>query len=178
MIVFVPIFLLVITIPYFLSSSMLFTLNPGDEAIVNFLGAEKVRPTLLLVLLLGCFLGTFAFRMIRDLFQKVLMEGSLSMKELGMWSRLFMPWFRLVFHIIHEFLTYLLLEHSWDWGALTILYFSFPGFGFIISTSIFYLITYTKVKGEAHKRGLKLEMVYSPRIRGSYRIRLSGPLGL
>jgi hypothetical protein len=169
----VPIFLLLTLIPYFSSPYVLFTHNPGDEAIVSYLGEGNVKPFLLVLLLIGGGLGLVTSRFTTSLFQDTKLNGCVAMKGVGKWSRLFLPWFGLVSYPIYQILIHVVPAHPWDWGALSTMLFTFPGFGFVLSASAMFLITYTRVNNETKKRGLKIQMVYTPRKRGSYQIRLS-----
>jgi hypothetical protein len=175
-IAFVPIFLFILLIPFFFSSYVLFTPSPVDVAIVNFLGAEWVKPSLLGLFLLGAGIGLVASRFNRTLFQNVETSDCVTLKGLGMWSRLFLPWFGLLLYPIYEIITYLPPGPYWNWGALSLFFFTFPGFGFIFSTSAMYLMTYIRVSRNARERGLKLKMIHTfrtPIKRGFWQIRLT-----
>ncbi|TFH04899.1 MAG: hypothetical protein E4H14_13780 [Candidatus Thorarchaeota archaeon] len=174
-IAFVPILVIIIGIPYFFSSYVLITPNPVDVAIVDFFGAEWVKPSLLALLLLGSGIGLVASRFNRTLFQNVETSGCVTMKGPRMWSRIFLPWFGLLLYPIYQIITYLLLGPSWNWGALSLFFFIFPGFGFILSTSVMYLMTYNRVKRNARERGLILKMIHTfrtPIKKGFWQIRL------
>jgi hypothetical protein len=168
----IPSILLMPLIPYFLSSAVLFTHNPVDEAIVDILGSAYIKPVLLVLLLLGSLIGLGTIPFSKKLFTMVKNDGQVPMIGKRRWLRLFLPWFGMLSYPIHEVVTYVSPGPPWDWGALSTFFFTFPGFGFAMSASIVILVVYRGTKSEAKEKGLTLKMTYHPRMRNSYLIEL------
>lgn len=169
----IPSLLLILLIPYFLSSSVLFTNNPVDVAIVDILGAGNIKWVLLVILLLGGFIGLWTMRFNKELFDIVRSNGQVPMIGKQRWVKFYLPWFGLLSFPIHELVTYISPGNPWDWGALSTFFFTFPGFGFAMSTSLAILVVIRRTKSETKKKGLTLKMTYHPKKRNSYLIELS-----
>jgi hypothetical protein len=153
-------FLLVTTRPYFLSSAVLFTHNPVDEAIVDAIGAGNVKPLLLLLLFFGGLVGLTNLIPLRNLFQSLAEERhiALTMKRLHFY--MFYPFLGMLTAVISA-----LVERLGPWaslvdGALIDLLFNFPGFGFMLSASVVHFVLYYGLKSKAKERGQRVAAMY------------------
>jgi len=110
----IPSFLLITLIPYFLSSYVLFTHNPVDEAIVEIIGAGNIKWVLLVLLLLGGFIGLGTIQFSKKLFDIVKSNGQVPMIGKQRWLILVLPWFGMLSYPIHELVAYISPGPPWD----------------------------------------------------------------
>ncbi|TFG13139.1 hypothetical protein EU537_07460 [Candidatus Thorarchaeota archaeon] len=61
------------------------------------------------------------------------------------------------------------------WGALSYLFFTFPGLGFMLSASVVHLVLYCKLKSNMRENGQNLEINYYSEKKKSYLEILDAP---
>ncbi|MFO7837666.1 MAG: hypothetical protein R6V83_13570 [Candidatus Thorarchaeota archaeon] len=174
---FCALFLLLVTTPYFMSSAVLFTHNPVDEAIVNFLGPENVKPLLLLFLFCGGLLGLTTLFPLRNLFGSVMRTGYVALTRKKLYFYVFYPFLGpLVSSVVYNLVTRLPPGASLVWGAISYLFFMFPALGFMLSSSITHLLLYYKVKSKAKENSQILKVLNYPKREKSISLELANTL--
>jgi len=170
---FCALFLLVTEIPYFLSSAVLITHNPVDEAIVNFLGVETVKPLLLLLLFCGGIVGLTNLFPLRSLFETVIRRGYVALTRKKPYLYVFYPFLGpLLSTVAYNLVSRLPPGASLVWGAISYLFFMFPALGFMLSSSMTHLLLYYKVNSKAKENGQTVKVMYYPNRERSHCVEL------
>ncbi|MDF1538185.1 MAG: hypothetical protein P1Q69_04715 [Candidatus Thorarchaeota archaeon] len=158
-----PSFFFLTMVDYLLSPFILVTNTPIDVALVQAIGSDFIKPLLVLEMVIGGVLGLMTYPRYTAIFSKVLAEESIRLSRRERLTTLYLPWFGvlgfILVGVISQVSPLVSPYQPWDWGAISTMLFSFPGFGFMISSSALYIYSHEKLKRIAGKQNSQVVSV-------------------
>ncbi|MHA1637491.1 MAG: hypothetical protein ACTSUB_05695 [Candidatus Thorarchaeota archaeon] len=134
-------FVLLNLVPYFLSPFVYIVPNAMDEALVQVVGVELIKPLLYLGFLLGCILSWIPIRFYRSLFSRIKLDGEFKLEKGRQGMAIIAPFFGVIPQLIYGILSRITPEiQPWEWGPIVNLFFILPAIGFMVVSSLGWIV--------------------------------------
>ncbi len=134
-------FILFMLVPYFISPYVLIIDNPMDIALIQYIGETMVKPLLYAGFSIGSLLGLVPIRFYQKVFTDIRNEGRYKVFKVRQGVAIIAPFFGILPHFLYGIMTFLPTGiASWEWGTIVYLFVTLPAIGFMLFTSLGWII--------------------------------------